>query len=162
MFLFTFTSFGVVRVLGGAGRATIEVEVWRRATQLGDIGGAATLTVLQLAAARRGRGRRAAAPTPPGAPVDLRAGDAASPPRRAGGSAGSSPPARCVTALLVAAPLVALVERSLRFGDGYSLAAWRSLGDTEVRPGVNLGIDPLAALGRVAHDGRVGDAVRGR
>ena len=40
MFLFTFTSFGVVRVLGTADRTTIEVEVWRRATQLGDIGGA--------------------------------------------------------------------------------------------------------------------------
>src|SRR3954453_8255785 len=48
VFLFTFTSFGVIRVLGGVGRATIEVEVWRRATQLGDIGRAATLTVLQL------------------------------------------------------------------------------------------------------------------
>jgi thiamine transport system permease protein len=48
VFTFTFTSFGVIRVLGGVGRATIEVEVWRRATQLGDIGRAATLTVLQL------------------------------------------------------------------------------------------------------------------
>ena len=48
VFLFTFTSFGVIRVLGTANRSTIEVEVWRRATQLGDIGGAAVLTVLQL------------------------------------------------------------------------------------------------------------------
>ena len=29
-----------------------------------------------------------------------------------------------------------------------SLAAWGSLGATEVQPGVNPGIDPLAALGR--------------
>jgi len=50
VFLFTFTSFGVIRVLGTADRATLEVEVWRRATQLGDIGGAATLTVVQLVA----------------------------------------------------------------------------------------------------------------
>jgi thiamine transport system permease protein len=50
VFLFTFTSFGVIRVLGTADRSTIEVEVWRRATQLGDIGGAAVLSLLQLGA----------------------------------------------------------------------------------------------------------------
>ena len=46
--MFTFTSFGVIRVLGDAGTSTIEVEIWRRATQLGDIGTAATLAVAQL------------------------------------------------------------------------------------------------------------------
>jgi thiamine transport system permease protein len=147
VFLFTFTSFGVVRVLGGTGRATIEVEVWRRATQLGDVGGAATLTVLQLlllgtavVAAQRLQRRR-------GAPVDLRSGDARRPAPR-GRQRLLVAASALLTALLVAAPLVALVERSLRFGDTWSFAAWRSLGDTEVRPGVNLGIDPLAALGR--------------
>ena len=48
-FLFTFTSFGVIRILGAPGTRTIEVEVWRRATQLGDLGGAAVLALLQLA-----------------------------------------------------------------------------------------------------------------
>ena len=52
-------------------------------------------------------------------------------------------------------PLVALVERSLRGSDGYSLGGWRSLGRTEVRPGIDLGIDPLDVARRVAaHDGR--------
>ena len=49
VFVFTFTSFGVVRLLGGVSRSTIEVEIWRQATQFGDVGAAATLTVLQLA-----------------------------------------------------------------------------------------------------------------
>ncbi|MTA12874.1 MAG: ABC transporter permease subunit, partial [Actinobacteria bacterium] len=48
-FLFTFTSYGVVQILGGPGRATIEVEIARLATQLGDVGGAAVLSLLQLA-----------------------------------------------------------------------------------------------------------------
>ena len=48
VFVFTFTSYGVVRVLGGPGRSTIEVEIWRRATQLGDTAGAAILAVGQL------------------------------------------------------------------------------------------------------------------
>ena len=32
-FLFTFTSFGVIRILGGPRHATIEVEIWRLTTQ---------------------------------------------------------------------------------------------------------------------------------
>ena len=32
-FLFTFTSFGVILILGGLGKATIETEIWRYATQ---------------------------------------------------------------------------------------------------------------------------------
>jgi thiamine transport system permease protein len=144
VFLFTFTSFGVVRVLGGVGRATIEVEVWRRATQLGDIGGAATLSVLQLvvlaaavlAAQRFQRSR-------PG--VELVRGALPSPVGRqrwvVGGVAAG-------TALFVLVPLGALVERSFRFGDGYSLQAWRTLDGAELRPGLAVGVDPLGALGR--------------
>ena len=146
VFVFTFTSFGVIRVLGEAGTATIEVEVWRQATQIGDIGAAATLAVLQLAAvgvavgwsareqrrhsrafalrplARRRRARR------PGERV-LVAGVAA------------------VTAVIALAPLVALVERSLRGSGGrHTLTAWRTLGRSEVRPGISTGIDPLGSI----------------
>ena len=49
VFLFTFTSFGVIRILGTAARPTMEVEIWRQATQLGEIGPAAVLAVIQLA-----------------------------------------------------------------------------------------------------------------
>ncbi len=48
VFVFTFTSYGVVRLLGGPRRSTIEVEVWRQATQFGDLDAAATLALLQL------------------------------------------------------------------------------------------------------------------
>ena len=76
---------------------------------------------------------RAAAPPQPGArPAAAR--PAASTPAAAA-SAGSSPPSPSPTAVVVVAPLVALVERSLRAGAGYSLAAWRDLGRAEVRPG---------------------------
>jgi thiamine transport system permease protein len=50
------------------------------------------------------------------------------------------------TAALVVAPMVALVERSLRAGDGHSLTAWRRLGTAEVRPGISIGADPVDAL----------------
>ena len=148
VFLFTFTSFGVIRVLGTANRTTIEVEVWRRATQLGDIGGAATLALVQLGVlavlvtwtSRQQRhhthrfviARDAVRRRPVGR-------------ERVGVAA-----AALGTAVLVAAPLVALVERSVRFEGGYSVAAWRSLGNQEIRPGLRLGVDPIGALERSA------------
>ena len=50
VFLFTFTSFGVVLVLGGPTTTTLEVEIYRRTVQLFDLPGAATLCVLQILA----------------------------------------------------------------------------------------------------------------
>ena len=48
VFLFCFTSFGIVRVLGGPAHPTLEVEIWRRTTQSLDLRTAAALSVLQL------------------------------------------------------------------------------------------------------------------
>ena len=146
VFLFTFTSYGVIRVLGTTGRATIEVEVWRRATQLGDLGGAAVLAVLQLAVLAALVFVSTAVQRRTARTVDL----VAAPQRRralgrerwyVGLSVGFA-------AMLVATPLVALVERSLWSRDGYTLRAWRNLGNDEIRPGLTLGIDPLGALWR--------------
>lgn len=50
VFLFTFTSFGVVKILGGPRIATIEVEIHRRTTELLDLRAASVLSLLQLAA----------------------------------------------------------------------------------------------------------------
>ena len=48
VFLFTFTSFGVVLILGGFRYATLEVEIYRQAVALFDLPLAATLAVVQL------------------------------------------------------------------------------------------------------------------
>ena len=144
VFLFTFTSFGVIRVLGTPGTTTIEVEVWRRTTQLGDIGGAAVLSLLQL-----------------GVLASLVVWSARSQRRytRMIGLQGSTERLRPMgrqrwmvaisvgaASIAVTTPLLALLERSLRADGSYTLAAWRSLGDDEIRPGLRLGIDPLGAL----------------
>ncbi|MEE2682405.1 MAG: iron ABC transporter permease [Actinomycetota bacterium] len=47
-FLFTFTSFGVILLLGGLNKATIETEIWRYATQRTDFDTAAALGIAQL------------------------------------------------------------------------------------------------------------------
>jgi thiamine transport system permease protein len=146
VFLFTFTSFGVVKVLGGVGQATLEVEVWRQATQIGDIGRAATLALLQLCLlaiaitwASRSQRRHSHAVERP------RLARRRRPTGRqrwlVAVSAGGA-------AVVIAAPLVALVERSFRVGDSYSTAAWRSLDGSEIRPGLQLGVDPIDALTR--------------
>ncbi len=48
VFLFTFTSFGVVLILGGYEFATLEVEIYRQAVQLFDLPLAALLAIAQL------------------------------------------------------------------------------------------------------------------
>ncbi|MEC7843861.1 MAG: iron ABC transporter permease, partial [Actinomycetota bacterium] len=47
-FLFTFTSFGVILLLGGLEKATLETEIWRYATQRTDFKTAAVLGLAQL------------------------------------------------------------------------------------------------------------------
>lgn len=143
VFLFTFTSYGVVRLLGGVGTTTIEVEVARRATQLGDVDGAAVLSVLQLAVlsvvvlVASSRQRRAA--------VALAGAEFTRRPRGrrqrvvvAGVAA--------VTTAVMAVPLMTMAVRSLRLDGRWTLVAWRTLGRSEFRPGVSLGVDPLASL----------------
>ena len=143
-FLFTFTSFGVVQILGGPGNATIEVEIARRATQLGDIGGAAALSLLQLVVLallvavsvrvqRRASVRLALRPATPAMPrTPLR--------RLAVGGAAA------LTAVVMAAPLVALSLSSFRIGGRWSVSPWTTLGDPAERPGADLGIDAFEAI----------------
>ncbi len=49
VFLFTFTSFGVVLILGGFQYATLEVEIYRQAVTLFDLPLAAALAIVQIA-----------------------------------------------------------------------------------------------------------------
>lgn len=127
VFLFTFTSFGIILILGGLEHATIEVEIWRQATGLINFEVAAALALLQiigisltLFAYSRYQERRAvqfahqhrsrpltAAPRSELWQVALNI---------------------AVMLALLGTPLLVLIEGSLRDGDGYSLGAYRDLG----------------------------------
>lgn len=125
VFLFCFTSFGVIVVLGGIRYATLEVEIYNQAARLFDLRAAAALALLQLAAV---------------AATVLVSGRLE---RRLGGGAlrGTPPPhpngrERRAVALavggslaLLALPPLALVVRSFRVGDGYGLDHYGSLLD---------------------------------
>ena len=145
VFVFTFTSFGVIRVVGNAGTSTIEVEIWRRATQLGDLGAAATLAVGQLVVVAGVVGWSAWQQRRHSRALALRPLARRRPPRP-GAERRLVAITAVATAVVVVAPLAALVERSLRVRSGYSLTAWRHLGRTEIRPGISVGVDPRDAL----------------
>ena len=144
VFLFTFTSFGAVTLLGGSANPTLEVEIARRATQLGDVDGAAVLSLLQLLVLGvvvwwSSRWQRRAS-------VHLTGGGGARRVPRARHERRFVVIAGMLTAVLMVVPMGVLVSRSFRLGGAWSLNAWRTLGSSEVRPGVSLGIDPLGSL----------------
>ncbi|TVR24962.1 MAG: iron ABC transporter permease [Nitriliruptor sp.] len=126
VFLFTFTSFGVVLILGGPGRATIEVEIHRATTQLLDLPLASTLALLQLVAVlsalavyghltRRAQQQRLVA-----------AASTRRPPRSRAERwfLGTN---LAVIVVLVLSPLAVLVERSFVTATGYGMDNWRRL-----------------------------------
>ena len=144
VFIFTFTSFGVVRVIGAAGTRTLEVEVWRQAIQLGDIRTAVVLSILQMVMLAAVVMCSSRAQRRYSQPLGLEP-SARRMPRR--GSERRQVALIGITSFAVCgAPLFALAARSFSTPSGWSIAAWTQLGRTEVRPGIRLGIDPLDAV----------------
>jgi thiamine transport system permease protein len=130
VFLFCATSFGVVLLLGGPRHPTLEVEVYRRTTQVLDLGGATAIATVQLAALgllllwwTAGEERRTARTRALGAVVRPR-------PLRSARARLAVAAALAVPCALVVVPAVALVRRSL--GSGGTPATWLDVlrGDT--------------------------------
>lgn len=145
VFLFTFTSFGVVQILGGPSYSTLEVEIYRQTAQLLDLSTAAVLTLVQFAAvgivlavhAWTVRRREAA----------LRLVDPARTARRPRG-AGQWALLGGVLAtivLLLLVPLGVLVERSLDGPGGYGFDYYRALGSLDASGGTFL-VPPVEAV----------------
>ncbi|MDE0664225.1 MAG: iron ABC transporter permease [Acidimicrobiaceae bacterium] len=139
VFLFSFTSFGVVLVLGGPTRATIETEIYRYAVTRIDLETAAALAVVQLVAVvalvvvSNALERRRAVAEP--------AASFANAPRRRGLGLVVN---LALMAAILGLPIAVLVERSLAAGrgGGYTLRNYNALADR-----VNLLPDTaLAAL----------------
>lgn len=140
VFAFCFSSFAVVRILGGASLRTLETEVFVQAVNLGDARTATALTVLQtavvlgvLAAARGGRG------------VAVESNDiVGSSPLAERAAWWWTPPVIAVLgAVVVVAPLAAVMVRSVRLDGAWTLAGWRALFDGTLE---RVGIDTWAVL----------------
>ena len=128
VFLFCFSSFGVVLILGGPGYATLETEIYTQAARLFDLQAAAALSLLQLVAIAFVLVVVGALERRSGAVVPLaREREVLRRPRgwerlALAGVLGAS-------GLGLGLPLAALVERSLATPGGYGLDFYRRLGE---------------------------------
>lgn len=138
-FLFCFTSFGVVLILGGPRYSTLETEIYRESLFLFRLPVAAALALLQMlvtfAAIAVNTRLQTLAPA-------QSAGRRVTPFTRA--SLAGALTVLAVATLLTAAPLAALVERSFHAGAGYSFYYYGLL-DENAR-GQVLFVTPLKAV----------------
>lgn len=144
VFLFCFTSFGVILILGGPGRATLDTEIWRQAVFRQEFSVAAALVVLQLLVVAAIMWFNAGWSSRGVVAESLVAGSG----RRPVGARQKMSVALALgwAAVLLGVPLAALVERSLaQRSGGYSLSAYRSLVEAAPQQGL-LFVDPASAL----------------
>lgn len=144
VFLFDFTSFGVILILGGPRYATIEVEIYRQTVQIFNLPLAATLSIVQLiftflvmSAYTRIQARASV-------PIEFQASRQSERP-----PAGRREWATILFVLLIvlsltAAPLLSLVERSVTVSGAYSLEFYRALNTNPT--GSVFYVKPLIAI----------------
>ncbi|WP_328902650.1 iron ABC transporter permease [Streptomyces sp. NBC_00441] len=143
VFLFTFTSFGVVQILGGPGFSTLEVEIYRQTAQLLALPTAAVLTLVQFAAV--GAILAVHAWTVRRRERALKLVDPAVTARKPQGAGQWTLLAGVLLSVLVLVllPLAVLVERSL---GGSGFAYYRALTSADANSGTFL-VAPVEAIG---------------
>ncbi|BBC32623.1 putative binding-protein-dependent transport system protein [Streptomyces graminofaciens] len=141
VFLFTFTSFGVVQILGGPTFSTLEVEIYRQTSAIFDLATAAVLTLVQFVAV--GLILAVHAVTVRRRETALRLVDASMTARRPRGAGQWALLALVLgtVVLLILLPLGVLVERSL---DAPGFGYYRAL--TSADSGIFL-VAPIEAVG---------------
>ncbi|MFD9815230.1 ABC transporter permease [Streptomyces sp. NPDC059080] len=145
VFLFTFTSFGVVQILGGPTFSTLEVEIYRQTADFLDLPTAAVLTVIQFVAVLGLLALHAW--TVRRRETTLRLVDAARTAHRprGGGQWTLLWGTVAVIAVLLVAPLVVLVVRSFAGPDGYGTVFYTTLGSAASADST-FAVAPLDAL----------------
>jgi thiamine transport system permease protein len=144
VFLFTLTSFGVVLLLGGPARRTLEVEIYTRTVRLLDLDTAAVLALVQLVFvtvvlvwyARYQERRALPVPMRPEVEVARRPTTA--------GERGFLVANLAVMAVLLGAPIAVLVARAFDEGRGWGTGNFAALGSS--RRGSVLFVPPLEAV----------------
>jgi thiamine transport system permease protein len=144
VFLFTFTSFGVILILGGPHYSTLEVEIYRQTAQFLNLPQAAALSIVQLAAvvamllvAGRAQGRRTEA-------LRLRPTTETARRPRAARERAVVGVNLSVMAVLLGVPLAVLVERSFDTASGYGIGFYQAL--SELRSTSTIFVPPVEAI----------------
>lgn len=145
VFLFTFTSFGVVQILGGPAFSTLEVEIYRQTAEFLDLPTAAVLTLVQFLAV--GAVLAVHAWTVRRRESALRLVDPARTARRPHGAVQWLLLGGVLTTVVVLllVPLAVLVERSFDTPAGYGFGYYRKLGTVDPSGGVFL-VPPIDAV----------------
>nr|WP_274912980.1 iron ABC transporter permease [Streptomyces sp. WZ-12] len=145
VFLFTFTSFGVVQILGGPTFSTLEVEIYRQTADFLDLPTAAVLTLIQFAAVLGLLGLHAW--TVRRRESTLRLVDASRTARRPRGRGQWALlwSTLAVIAVLLVLPLAVLVERSFAGPHGYGLVFYETL-HSAASADSTFAVAPLDAL----------------
>jgi thiamine transport system permease protein len=145
IFIFTFSSFGVVLLLGGPSFATVEVEIYRQTAQFLKLDVAAALSLVQMLATllmtlvyTRLQARGAV-------PLELRARTANTRPARSWRARVLLVATNGMLLLLLGAPLVALALRSASGADGQPTLAYYALLNQN-RTGSAFFVPPLTAI----------------
>jgi thiamine transport system permease protein len=149
IFIFTFSSFGVMRILGGPRLATVEIEIYRLTSELPRLDVAAALSLVQMAATLLMTVLYTRLQARAGVPLDLRARAANARPavtRRERLAVGAN---LAVLLIFLGTPLLALVLGSIIApppGEAaLTLDNYRLLGSNPTRSAFFL--PPLAAIG---------------
>ncbi len=128
VFIFCFTSFGVVLILGGPRYATIEVEIYTQTVHFLNLPLAAALSLVQIAFSTGLLWLYTRLQAETSVPLDLR-------PQASTQKRPKDWRARLLVGLnlglmlvMLVTPLLALLERSLATDDGYALTYYRALG----------------------------------
>jgi thiamine transport system permease protein len=145
VFLFTFTSFGVVQILGGPAFSTLEVEIYRQTAEFLDLPTAAVLTLVQFLAV--GAVLAVHAWTVRRRESALRLVDPSRTARRPRGTVQWLLLGGVLTTVVVLllVPLAVLVERSFDTPAGYGFGYYRELGTVDPSGGAFL-VPPIDAV----------------
>ena len=137
IFLYCFTSFAVIRVLGGPRRSTMESDIALRAFGIGDISAATVLAVVQLiiVVGVIGLVRRLS-----GQEHQLYRLNTLPPTAVAHRQRLFAIGVATASTLFVLLPIAALLWRSVQVGDTLSLAAWRTIFDTSLAASIRASV----------------------
>ena len=145
IFTFTFSSFGVIIILGGPRMATLEVEIYRQVAQLLRLDLAAALALIQLTCTLALSLLYARLSSRQTAPLRLQPRTVTARPPRSLAARVLVITNSLLIVLLLGAPLIALALRSLLAEDGgLSLAAYAALGEN--RTGSAFFVPPSVAI----------------
>jgi thiamine transport system permease protein len=144
IFLFTFSSFGVVLLLGGVRYATIEVEIYQQAVNLFNLPLAASLSLVQMVFTFLLMWLYTGVQARATVPLNLRSQVAVQKPARTARQRFFLLAALGLPALFVLAPLTALVERSLSVGGEWTLQYYLTLSEAQRRS--IFAVSPLVAV----------------